>query len=115
NIKTIAIRQHDVEQNEVEGIRARSLQRNLPIRSALYLVTFFGKPVGKGHYQAGFIFHKQDASFHHAIVSDIQNVDPPPGFDVTVSSPPCRSTVCFTRLSPRPLPWIWASIAARPR
>src|SRR5262249_11936633 len=111
-----------IEQDQIENAIGKYGQGGLSIVDAFYLVAFFRQPVCQSHHEARLIFDQQNSMFHTGEISEdcttgseMQNVEPVPRFDATWITPLCCSTACLTRLKPRPLPWIWSSIAQRPR
>src|SRR5690606_23961465 len=81
------------------------------------LIALACKPIGQRKDQARFVFNEQHFHWTASRIAGISSVTfvPRPGRLSTEIVPPCASTISLTSESPRPLPWIWASITSRER
>src|SRR6516162_8259045 len=116
DLEAVFPRQHDVEQDEIEGTLAGPLGCGQAIGDALDLVTFHAEIVFEAESDARFVFDDQDAT--HGLTTagrSMVKVLPWPGSLSTVISPPWASTICRTMASPTPEPLTLREAAALPR
>jgi hypothetical protein len=114
--------QHDVEQHEIEALGAGALEAALAVGTRVDGVAFAGEAIGERQDEPGLVFDEEQPLGAHeletgcaeptgralasspAAGSCTVNSLPCPGVLLTVTRPPCDSTIRWTRLSPRPAP-----------
>ena len=118
---------------EIERLAGRALEAALAVAAGVDGIAFARQPIGQRQDEAGLVFDEQQALHDERAGCDAArsrrrsdwtmarsaacarrppaghvNSLPSPRRALTVTRPPCASTMRWTRLRPRPAPWICA-------
>src|SRR5882762_449597 len=120
-VESVASREHDVQDNQVEGQSCRFFETGLPVEGRVDNVALPAQTVTESHLQSFFIFYQQNV-FLHGRVNESDSITvivsllffrmgrcsvntlPPPSLLTTVIRPPMASAIFFAKGNPRPVP-----------